>query len=365
MTRSAAARIALRPFSGSTPAWAARPWTVTRVSRIPLRDETMSPFARAHSRTRQTSDSAAISRMWGVERRRADLLVRVGDERQPLERAAPPARATSALSAYSPASSPDFMSVTPGPWAIPSRRSRTAARRRCPGRRPCPCGRSAGPAAPPASPWPVAGPDHRRAERPAGIGPDLDGRARGSVRNAADEAPDLVDARPACSEPQSMLTSRSRSRGRPAGRPRSRPRARSSSASRWRPGGLGVHRSSVGRRQSGRRRAADTRGCGGRIAILARTVRLVEIRLLEGPNVYRLEPVVKVEVAIGRRRTWYGQRDPGRHALVHLGADVPARDWPRRDRGVRRLGPPAPGRPRRGPRRRRRPSLVGSRATGS
>src|SRR6187397_1794349 len=60
----------------------------------------------------------------------------------------------------------------------------------------------------------------------------------------------------------------------------------------------------------------------------AGTVRLVETRLLEGPNVYRLEPVVKLEFAIGRRRTWYGQRDPGRHALVHLGADVPSRDWP-------------------------------------
>ncbi len=57
-------------------------------------------------------------------------------------------------------------------------------------------------------------------------------------------------------------------------------------------------------------------------------MRLVETRLLEGPNVYRLEPVVKLEVAVGRRRTWYGQRDPGRHALVQLGADVPARDWP-------------------------------------
>ena len=57
-------------------------------------------------------------------------------------------------------------------------------------------------------------------------------------------------------------------------------------------------------------------------------MRLVETRLLEGPNVYRLEPVVKLEFAIGRRRTWYGQRDPGRHALVHLGANVPARDWP-------------------------------------
>ena len=90
----------------------------------------------------------------------------------------------------------------------------------------------------------------------------------------------------------------------------------------------------------------------------ARTVRLVEIRLLEGPNVYRLEPVVKLEVAVGRRRTWYGQRDPGRHALVRLGADVPARDWPDRDRRDRRLDPAPAGRPRRGPRRARRPSLV-------
>ena len=57
-------------------------------------------------------------------------------------------------------------------------------------------------------------------------------------------------------------------------------------------------------------------------------MRLVEIRLLEGPNVYRLEPVVKVEVAIGRRQTWYGQRSPGRHALVQLGASVPAKAWP-------------------------------------
>ena len=59
-----------------------------------------------------------------------------------------------------------------------------------------------------------------------------------------------------------------------------------------------------------------------------RTVRLVEIRLLEGPNVYRLAPVVKVEVGVGRRRTWYGQREPGRHAVVRLGATVPRKDWP-------------------------------------
>jgi cyanophycin synthetase len=44
--------------------------------------------------------------------------------------------------------------------------------------------------------------------------------------------------------------------------------------------------------------------------------------------VYRLEPVVKVEIAIGRRRTWYGRRDPGAHALVRLGARVPTSHWP-------------------------------------
>ena len=43
---------------------------------------------------------------------------------------------------------------------------------------------------------------------------------------------------------------------------------------------------------------------------------------------YRLEPVVKLELAIGRRQTWYGQRHPARYALVHLGANVAARDWP-------------------------------------
>ncbi len=66
----------------------------------------------------------------------------------------------------------------------------------------------------------------------------------------------------------------------------------------------------------------------GRNRYPAGTVRLIEIRLLEGPNVYRLEPVVKLELALGRRRTWYGQREPARYALVHLGAAIPSADWP-------------------------------------
>jgi cyanophycin synthetase len=57
-------------------------------------------------------------------------------------------------------------------------------------------------------------------------------------------------------------------------------------------------------------------------------VRVIEIRLLDGPSVYRLEPVAKIELAIGRRRTWYGQREPGRHALVQLGRAVPTKEWP-------------------------------------
>ena len=57
-------------------------------------------------------------------------------------------------------------------------------------------------------------------------------------------------------------------------------------------------------------------------------MRLVEIRLLEGPNVYRLEPVVKVEVGVGRSRPWSGPRSGRDRSLVHLGRTVPSRAWP-------------------------------------
>ncbi|HKB28757.1 MAG TPA: Mur ligase family protein [Candidatus Limnocylindrales bacterium] len=57
-------------------------------------------------------------------------------------------------------------------------------------------------------------------------------------------------------------------------------------------------------------------------------MRLIEIRLLDGPSVYRLEPVAKVEVAIGRRRSWYGPRDPAPYNLVRLGAAVAPGLWP-------------------------------------
>jgi len=56
-------------------------------------------------------------------------------------------------------------------------------------------------------------------------------------------------------------------------------------------------------------------------------MRLIEIRLFDGPSVYRLEPAVKVEVAVGRTRAWHGSRT-GDGSLARLGRTVPAREWP-------------------------------------
>ena len=57
-------------------------------------------------------------------------------------------------------------------------------------------------------------------------------------------------------------------------------------------------------------------------------MRLVDLRLLEGPNVYRLEPTAKIELSVGRRRSWFGTRLPGSYAVVELGRAVPPADAP-------------------------------------
>ncbi len=57
-------------------------------------------------------------------------------------------------------------------------------------------------------------------------------------------------------------------------------------------------------------------------------MRLVEIRLLEGPNVYRLGPTARIELAIGRAHAWRGARDPKTRDVVRLAATVRPRDWP-------------------------------------
>ena len=58
-------------------------------------------------------------------------------------------------------------------------------------------------------------------------------------------------------------------------------------------------------------------------------MRLIETRLYDGPNVYRLEPAVKLEVAIGPRRSWSGSREPPRGKVIRLGARVPRGEWPK------------------------------------
>ncbi|HEY2916144.1 MAG TPA: Mur ligase family protein [Candidatus Limnocylindrales bacterium] len=58
-------------------------------------------------------------------------------------------------------------------------------------------------------------------------------------------------------------------------------------------------------------------------------MRQIETRLHDGPNVYRLEPAVKLEIAIGPRRSWSGSREPAPAAVVRLGAHVPRRAWPK------------------------------------
>jgi cyanophycin synthetase len=55
---------------------------------------------------------------------------------------------------------------------------------------------------------------------------------------------------------------------------------------------------------------------------------MLEIRLFDGPTVYRLVPVVRVEVAVGRGRTWRGSRSPAAGTLVTLARSVPAAEWP-------------------------------------
>ncbi len=48
------------------------------------------------------------------------------------------------------------------------------------------------------------------------------------------------------------------------------------------------------------------------------TVRLVEIRLLDGPSLHRLFPAVKVEVAVGDEATWSGDRDAAQGVATWL-----------------------------------------------
>ena len=186
-------------------------------------------------------------------------------------------------------------------------------------------------------------------------------RTRGAARRPVERADDRVAEAAARVGPDVDVGAElAQEAGRPSARPRRRRRACTTAAvdvdEALEVGEVGrAGRAAIGRAQrvelaasADRPSAVAAAGHARRVYARRRarcypagTVRLVEIRLLEGPNVYRLEPVVKLEVAVGRRRTWYGQRDPARHALVRLGRRGPARaTGPTGIAADRRLGPP-------------------------
>ncbi len=114
----AASSTALRPFSGSTPACAARPVMRSSKSAMPLRELTMSPLARAPSRTSATSTVAACAWMTGVLTGEPISSSGLATNTMRPNGSGPNARST--RSAYNPARRPPFMSETPGPVATPS-----------------------------------------------------------------------------------------------------------------------------------------------------------------------------------------------------------------------------------------------------
>ena len=193
----------------------------------------------------------------------------------------------------------------------------------------------------------LEGADHRVAETAGGVGPALDGRPhRREV--GGDQRSDLVHARrgvaPAVDRAKALEIGEERGQARLDSRfdrPQLVP---------------GDERARRGGERHGGSHTVDSQGRAGGTRCYPRHVRLIEIRLLEGPNLYRLEPVVKLEVAIGRRRTWYGRRDPEPHMLVRLAETVPASDLPSRVaalvawvRRLRREHPDGCGRARAGP----------------
>ena len=124
--RCAAARIALRPRSGSTPAWALRPTTSIGPPVVPLRAETIAPVSRAHSRTNATSRPSATSRITDPENVEPISSSGLHTKAISPNRSHPDSSRISR--AWNPASRPAFMSHTPGPNArSPSTRYGRAA----------------------------------------------------------------------------------------------------------------------------------------------------------------------------------------------------------------------------------------------
>ena len=174
----------------------------------------MSPFIRAHSRTRHASASAATRRMWAVDA--GEPISSSGLATNMTRASGRPTVSRSAASAYSPARRPLFMSVTPGPVAIPRSSMANGRSAAVPGSNTvsmCPIASSVGPVGslPASSPMTVS-PSPRSFWWTVTLAPSDSSRAR--TQRPTSSTPSFVY------EPQSRLTSRSRS-ARYAGRARS------------------------------------------------------------------------------------------------------------------------------------------------
>ena len=289
----------------------------------------------------------------GRGHRRADLLVRVRDEHAARASGTPPRSSRSAAIAYRPGEQPALHVGDAGPGRDPALVDRERARRRGPRRRtPCPCGRCTGAWGPPgrspaSSPMTVSpealvvgvhghrerrGPRSRSAvQRPTSSTPALVYAAAVDV----DEALEVVE--------EGGLGRARRRRGWPRAPRRARGRRRCWSC----PKATGTTATVPHRRAAESPSTGSVRRAHGALAYPRRTVRLVEIRLLRGPNVYRLMPVVKVEVAVGRTRAWHGSRVAcGRRARPPR-ADGPGPRLAGRRGRPRRVDAPAARRPRR------------------
>ena len=292
--------------------------------------------------------------MCGRRRRRADLLVGVGDEHEARERQ-PAERVAERRDRVQAGEQAALHVGHAGAGRDAVRRSRTAARPRCPGRTPCPCGRCTAASGPSGS-SPASVADDRVARGRGRSGCDASTVAPSVASRSAVQRADLVDAGLRVA-PQSMLTSRSRSARKAAGSSTALGARRARSADEVGRGesmvGIGVAAvvSSVHR---------PTQRARPRSRILAGPCDSSRSACSRAPTSTGSSRWSRSRSPSGAARTWQGSRTPTDGALVHLGRTVPARDWPDAGRGPRRLDPPPP----RGPRRARAARSTVHRAVG-
>src|SRR3990172_6746188 len=206
------------------------------------------------------------------------------------------------------------MSAVPGPNARPpsSRKGRSAAVPA--GKTVSRCARRRSPPAPP--PW--NRPTIVSPSRPSGSG-SIETPAPSRSRKAAVQ-------RPTRFTPSGLYVPLSTPTRNPRSRTKSSPRLSSQAARAGSSDGGATPDADSS--DGGAAAASPGRSIAASIPYPRRTVRLVEIRLLEGPNIYRLEPAVRIEDVAGRASAWRGSRLPPPAEWVALGRHLALKDVP-------------------------------------